>query len=397
MANDSPAASQVMTAWASWCDQLKASGRRLVDEDFPPSDRDVAEGFRNLGRLAVLGWLRNVEFNDAAFPAFLRVMDDVTQWGGPNPDNTYLRAVVHGDHEYRIVGNVGKLHDMIVSLHEGEFPLESIKLWGELRLSELAVDSSGDFEILISRRQPERDAPWLEVPAGAAWVNIRMYHYDWPADSPGWVRIDRLGGEGDVPEVITTDRLARQLAAAAALADDSLVYWKDFFHQRQRDARPNELSPPGSPPGGAHALAYGSGFWDLGPDEMLLIELQHPKASYWSLCAYDNERMQVPDWLWRQTSFNGAQAHEDDDGIIRIVVAHTDPGVPNWLDTTGYRTGWLSDRYIDVEELPRRTTRLLTAEQLRAALPASHPRFDAVMRNDQRARRQQAMARRFRH
>jgi MarR family len=34
------------------------------------------------------------------------------------------------------------------------------------------------------------------------------------------------------------------------------------------------------------------------------------------------------------TSLNGFQAEPDADGMTRYVVAHADPGVPNWFDTT---------------------------------------------------------------
>mgnify|MGYP000287624756 CR=1 FL=1 len=31
----------------------------------------------------------------------------------------------------------------------------------------------------------------------------------------------------------------------------------------------------------------------------------------------------------------------DDDGVIRLVLSHTDPGVANWLDASGRRSGLL--------------------------------------------------------
>ena len=33
------------------------------------------------------------------------------------------------------------------------------------------------------------------------------------------------------------------------------------------------------------------------------------------------------------------------DGVVRLVVAHRDPGVPNWLDTTGHAEGFLTPRW----------------------------------------------------
>ena len=44
----------------------------------------------------VIGLQWAVEFADPDFPAFYRHDDDITKWGGPNVDNTYLRARVRG-------------------------------------------------------------------------------------------------------------------------------------------------------------------------------------------------------------------------------------------------------------------------------------------------------------
>ncbi len=44
-------------------------------------------------------------------------------------------------------------------------------------------------------------------------------------------------------------------------------------------------------------------------------------------------------------SLNGFQSELDPDGVMRLVVAHRDPGVPNWLDTTGHPEGFVTARW----------------------------------------------------
>jgi hypothetical protein len=44
------------------------------------------------------------------------------------------------------------------------------------------------------------------------------------------------------------------------------------------------------------------------------------------------------DWTNAQNSLNRRQAAVDRDDVLRAVVAPKDPGVQNWLDTTGYST-----------------------------------------------------------
>ena len=42
----------------------------------------------------------------------------------------------------------------------------------------------------------------------------------------------------------------------------------------------------------------------------------------------------------------------DDDGVLRVVVAHDDPGVANWLDTAGHSAGPVILRCVRTESAP---------------------------------------------
>ena len=46
-----------------------------------------------------------------------------------------------------------------------------------------------------------------------------------------------------------------------------------------------------------------------------------------------------------RVSLNRAQTTVDDDGTFTVVVAHRDPGVPNWLDTEGRPFGLVFWRF----------------------------------------------------
>ena len=63
-------------AWRELCDRLKATGERLLTEEFPDDPHDRAEGYRHLGRLTVYALQWFLEFQDAEFPAFHRYDDD---------------------------------------------------------------------------------------------------------------------------------------------------------------------------------------------------------------------------------------------------------------------------------------------------------------------------------
>jgi hypothetical protein len=50
---------------------------------------------------------------------------------------------------------------------------------------------------------------------------------------------------------------------------------------------------------------------------------------------------------------------------VQVVVAHEDPGHPNWLNTCGHRQGGMCWRWIRAAEHPQPRTRVVKLESLR--------------------------------
>ncbi|MEE8312199.1 MAG: hypothetical protein V3R77_08070, partial [Candidatus Binatia bacterium] len=60
------------------------------------------------------------------------------------------------------------------------------------------------------------------------------------------------------------------------------------------------------------------------------------------------------------------EADRDENGAVtRYVVAHRDPGVPNWLDTTGHREGFLSPRWSYSRQPPQELWPTISAKKVR--------------------------------
>ena len=70
------------------------------------------------------------------------------------------------------------------------------------------------------------------------------------------------------------------------------------------------------------------------------------------------------DFANHQASLNGFQAEVDDDGVLRFVVAHRDPGVPNWLDTAGHARGALALRWVGAKHVPKARTQVIPIASL---------------------------------
>ena len=75
------------SAWADFCRRLGALAGALPDEE-------RAEGARHLARQAVMALQGHLEHGDPAHPSLHRYEEPWVQWGGPNPDNVYVRAAI---------------------------------------------------------------------------------------------------------------------------------------------------------------------------------------------------------------------------------------------------------------------------------------------------------------
>ena len=96
---------------------------------------------------------------------------------------------------------------------------------------------------------------------------------------------------------------------------------------------------------GAVDNAYCAGLYLLGPDQVLVIDGEWPECVYANVMLW-NRFMQGYDYRYRSCSLNRHQMQADGDGRFTAVVAHRDPGVPNWLDTEGRPNGILYWRFL---------------------------------------------------
>ena len=93
----------------------------------------------------------------------------------------------------------------------------------------------------------------------------------------------------------------------------------------------------------------------IGPDDALVIRGRWPKCRCANVSLW-NRHMQTYDFANRSVSLNRAQTKLEADGSFRMILAHRDPGLPNWLDTEGRPFGLVFWRFMLAEgdvETPR--------------------------------------------
>ena len=96
---------------------------------------------------------------------------------------------------------------------------------------------------------------------------------------------------------------------------------------------------------------YMIGSFQLGEDEALAIDLEPPKTRYWS-ATLESVWHECIEPRRRTSSITNAGVAARPDGKVRLVLAHRDPGVPNWLDTGGRRRGFVTLRWLDNPAAP---------------------------------------------
>ncbi len=380
-------------AWSHWASTLAALSERLTGDDFPADDRGRAEGIRHLARQVQLALQGELEHADTRHPRLHRYELPWSQWGAPNPDNVYARCAIDPSATYVVRGQVGGVHEALFSLVEGDMHLDENDVFAEVALTDLSPAADGSLELVVG--PDAHDGNHLRSAPGARLLLIRQYLYDWADEPVVSFSIERTDTAGTAAPPPTPDAIAAAIDRSARWVERSIEYWSAYVAASRDILEHNTFTPPRTPAGGAPSIAYGAGCWDLSPDQVLVIEHDEPDARYWNWSIHQLHWFDSGAWDQRLMSCNGRQAHIDQDGKVRLVVAHTDPGVPNWLDTEGQPIGMAVYRYVGARSKPVPNARVTSFDDLRADLPATHPTVEPAERRRGLAARSLAAQRRW--
>ena len=386
--------SDALERWQEFLGRLDDLGRAVTEAPFPTTDADHVEGLRHVALQTVnwLGW--SVGHQDPRAPMFQRQNDLVLQWGGPNADNIYRHARVHPSLRYRIIGKMHSCEDFILAIRRNFMHMEGSGTIAELSAHDIGIGPGDDFEILLGGEGDEPNR--VSLPDGALSVSIREYYFDWQPLEPATFTIACLDADAP-PGPFTDDALAFGLDEAATHLHRSLTYWNQYMLDARAEQADNEFGGGYDVKRGLKAAKYAFCFFDLAPDEALVVDCDIPDSRYWSFHLYNLAWWEALEYATRITSLNHTQARISADDRVRVVVAHEDPGVPNWLDTEGRREALLTLRWFWPNgEPPEPQTRVVKLADVRAALPDDTPTVDAVGRRHEISARRHHLAWRFR-
>ncbi|MCY3616804.1 MAG: DUF1214 domain-containing protein [Acidimicrobiaceae bacterium] len=285
---------------------------------------------------------------DPAAPRFHRIVDPDRKVLGDNPDAVYFDAPVSADHAYRVTGEIKGAAYVSITVEAGEaWGSMDNQTVGVLNDESFDVDAGGRFEIQLGGEPRERN--WLALPERSGSISTRHYFENptYAAADPDRVpemRIEVIDSDGD-PVTTPPPRPSDASVAAGIRRVAGLVRELTVDRPPQTSAQPrtwvsrvpNVFPPPGKPGDlglAAFDAAYAMAPFLIGPDEALVIRARWPQCRYGNVCLW-NRHLQTLDYANRSISLNRAQTVADADGRFTAVIAHSDPGVPNWLDSEG--------------------------------------------------------------
>ncbi len=364
------------------CDRLREAAAFLADLPLTDSRADRPASFRYLLEMLAYAVDAVVFHTDPLEPMFSSPHRNyLVDWGAASPDGVYRRVAIRHDLAYRVHGRLGNADYFALDFRTTGRPFTILR-------DDIVADEDGTFEVFLGGVQQGRN--WWPLTEGTTGLLVREFFTDWLKAEKSHLRIDCLDG-AIAPRV--EHGAARVAAEFDSIGDWILDAGVKFWAERSREAV-DEVSNAFRP-----AVArtetklpiYTHGLWDLRPDEALLIELPEPKARFWGL-QLATSLWSTLDYANRLTTFNCGQSQPDADRVFRFVLAHEDPGVRNWLDTTGLERGVLILRYHRAEQLQVPSTKVVKLADVADLLPEAE-RVSRAERLVQIAERREGISR----
>jgi hypothetical protein len=450
---------------AAWDDMILSlqDARDAIDQPqlMPPpaTDRNLAEGYRYL-----MGYVHSaVErafHEDPVRPRFRNALSIITRSTIDNADAIYFYTPIDGRKSYRLQGVTGDArhwrgeqaatggpkapHYVIFETTCGELPGDTGSLaelrpglktqTGRLDSSGITVSEDGSFEILLAPERPEGYTgnfistlkrqkrphptdPSMPPERYANTISGRQLFNDWEGEEAIHFDMVQLGAEGSHAEPYSVDSAVLELRRLGEIVRNQMYFWNAFwtvlmgtYGEREgsipgvafpRNAFNKVNAASGATGGGQSTNLYAGGVFELEPDEALVIENHVHLPPQYVGFQVGNLWGESIEYANQIGSLNGHQMTLDEDGVYRIVLAHIDPGVPNWVDTTGHREGFVTARWAYTEtpaasDWPTITAKKVPLHEVRQHLPKDTGTVDAAERREQISVRQQHVRRRYR-
>jgi hypothetical protein len=314
----------------------------IIDAPHVRTDLDLSEGYEYLAG-SIRASLQMAWAYDRDFPFFTQSTGPYTKMGLDNPDTLYFHAYIREDAEYVVSGRRGSTADLSFQVLNGDYsPVDVPDSLAAFDDRAIDIAEDGTFEI---RFGPGKAGPnYFHLGDGSAMLIVREVYSDWANEQRGMIRIRRVDTTGSAPPAAGKDLMAKRYGVAGKMLIGRLKTFLAFPNWFYLKLPVNTMTEPRSTPGGLTTQFSSVGHYDLADDEAMIITVPASEAPYQGFQLGSMWYISL-DYINHQTSLTADQSRIDPDGKIRFVVTERDPGLANWIETTGHARGYLQIRW----------------------------------------------------
>ena len=146
---------------------------------------------------------------------------------------------------------------------------------------DLQVGADGSLEIHLSRE--ERPGNWLPMEPDTSMLIVRQNFLDAENEEIAQLRIERVGAP-EPPAPLEPASLAGALDSAGRYVEATaqlFADWAEGFAENPNELQPLDPAMTTGAHGSPHFFFY-MGYWQLQPDEALIVEATPPECEYWN-------------------------------------------------------------------------------------------------------------------
>lgn len=351
-----------VAGWDELIDKLRDLPDRMLAKLPEPmrSDPQLQQEAARLALAAIGSQSLDAVGADGDHPQFLPSIGQIWNIGQPNADTIYRSAKLTPGGTYRLRGRMGTVR-MAVLTEAGprppQIPGATTPNLGPPRtvhdLKTFPVDAQGNYDVVLSPERPKGyTGEWRQISPTTNSLQLRLVGSDWAREREPTLSIERLDRPPQRPRP-SAATLAARLRALPQAIDFIAPMFVNHVDALRKEGFVNKLKVFDiSQGGGLQGQFYYEGVYDLADDEALIVSAKAPTQCLYRSLILTNELYETTDWYNNHSSLNDSQAPLDKDGVLRIVVSTSDPGVPNWLDTAGHPTGIIQGRWTQCNQQP---------------------------------------------